>query len=322
MARGTPGAARGGREDGWALPLQLALVTDGSDRGLAEQVRAGGADVVGLLAPEALESLVWAAEAQADHGYSALDALAADAVDAACLDLPLAGGVPGRDPAARGRGQRRAGPPGDSRTGPTVRTLLDAAAIGNSSAACSALRTRGLALRSPTRHGCCRTSGPLSQLTVIGLARRAGGRAELCDVVRRLCGDVVAVCGSASAMPAHELAPAAPVTLSLLTVGRDDGRSPTSRRRSAYSRRPADARRCARGGWWSAQRSLRISDVEGVREDEGGRPGRSVRVATEGLRDELAGYPSAAAGLGDLLAAARIMELAAMSYDSDTWVEA
>ena len=79
-----------GREDGWALPLQLALVTDGSDRGLAEMARAGGADVIGLLAPEALESLVWAAEAQADHGYSALDALAADAVDAACLDLPLA----------------------------------------------------------------------------------------------------------------------------------------------------------------------------------------------------------------------------------------
>src|SRR5664279_3132800 len=77
------------REDGELPALQLALVTDGSDRSLAEIVRASGADVVGLLAPDPLESIAWAAEARADHGYSALDALAADAVDAACLDLPL-----------------------------------------------------------------------------------------------------------------------------------------------------------------------------------------------------------------------------------------
>ncbi len=116
-----------GREDGWALPLQLAVVTDGSDRGLAEMVRAGGADVIGLLAPEALESLVWAAEAQADHGYSALDALAADAVDAACLDLPLAESCRVAGAAARGRGERRAGRPRVCPSGRRCGRLLDAA---------------------------------------------------------------------------------------------------------------------------------------------------------------------------------------------------
>src|SRR3978361_990778 len=79
------------REEGEFFPLQLALVTDGSDRLLADNVGAGGGDVIGLLAPDALESLVWAAEAQADHGYSALDALAADAVEVACLGPALAG---------------------------------------------------------------------------------------------------------------------------------------------------------------------------------------------------------------------------------------
>lgn len=304
------------REDGESQPLQVALVTDGSDRGLAAQIRAGGADVVGLLAPEALESLAWAAEAEAAHGYSALDALAADSVDAACLDLPLA-------EACRvatllledGVNIVIARPETPDRS--EVRVLLDAASVGNCSAT-FALLTRAWPSLSATV-GLLPELGPLSQLTVIGWPAGRAARAELCDVVRRLCGDVVAVCGSAASMPAHELAPAAPVTLSLLTVTGTTvivHESP----RSAY----VDAQLTLVGAAGRAvvsQRSLRVSDVEGVREVKVGTPVDAVRIATEGLRDELAGYPSAAAGLGDLLAAARVLELAARSYETDAWVE-
>ena len=166
-----------GREDGWALPLQLALVTDGSDRGLAEMVRAGGADVVGLLAPEALESLVWAAEAQADHGYSALDALAADAVDAACLDLPLAESCRVASAAARGRGQRRARPGRDPRAG--RRALV----AGRGGGRCVVLRDGAAHARMALAGGC----GPAAarDRTAVaadrhGLAGRPRPRAPSC----------------------------------------------------------------------------------------------------------------------------------------------
>lgn len=304
------------REEGEPQPLQVALVTDGSDRGLAAQVRAGGADVVGLLAPEALESLAWAAEAEAAHGYSALDALASDAVDAACLDLPL--------PEAcrvatllleEGVSVVLARPETPDRS--DVRTLIDAASTGNC-AATLGLRTRAWPSLAAAV-GLLPELGPLSQLTVIGWPAGRAARAELCDVVRRLSGDIVAVCGSAAAMPAHELAPAAPVTLSLLTVAGTTviaHESPRSTFLDAQLTLVGSAGRVV-----VTQRSLRVSDVDGVREEKVGAPVDAVRVATEGLRDELAGYPSAAAGLGDLLAAARVLELAARSYESDAWVE-
>jgi hypothetical protein len=306
-----------GREDGWALPLQLALITDGSDRGLAEMVRAGGADVVGLLAPEALESLVWAAEAQADHGYSALDALTADAVDAACLDLPLAESCRVANLLLEdGVSVVLARPEIPERA--AVRAMLDAAGAGATSGVL-ALRTRGWrSIADASR--LLADIGPLSQLTVIGWPAGRAARAELCDVVRRLCGDVIAVCAGASAMPAHELAPTAPVTFALLTSGGATVVANESAR-AAYSQ--AQLTLVGRDGRLVVgQRTLQISDHSGVRSIEVAAPADPIRVATEGLRDDLAGHPSSAAGLGDLLAAVRIMELAGTSYESDSWVEA
>jgi predicted dehydrogenase len=305
------------REEGWAQPLQLAVVTDGSDRRLAANARAGGADVVGLLAPDALESIVWAAEAHADHGYSALDALAADAVDAACLDLPLAEAC--RVAAVLledGVSIVLARPELPDRA--QVRALLDAASAGNATAVLG-LRTRtwrSLADAVPLLP----ELGRLSQLTVIGWPAGRAARAELCDVVRRLCGDVIAVCGSAAAMPVHELAPAAPVTFSLLTATGATvvaSESPRSAYHDAQLTLVGSAGRLVAG-----KRMLRFADASGVRDLAVAPPADPVRLATEGLRDELAGYPSAAAGLGDLLAAARVIELAAQSYASDGWVEA
>ena len=305
------------REGGDSQPLQLALITDGNDRGLADAVRAAGADVVGLLAPDALESLAWAAEAKADHGYGALDALAADAVEAACLDLPLAeacrvatllleDGV--SVVLARAELPDRA----------AARALLDAASVGNTSAALG-LRTRTWSslLVAAER---VRAVGPLSQVTALRWPAGRIARAELCDVVRRLCGDVLAICASSSAMPAQELAPAAPVTLSLLTASGTTvlvSESP----QAIYG--DAQLTLVGSGGRMVVdQRHLTISDQDGVRDVALAPSPDPVRLATEGLRDELVGSPSAAAGLGDMLAAARLLELAAQSYERDAWAEA
>lgn len=305
------------REEGESQPLQVALVTDGSDRGLAAQVRAGGADVIGLLAPDTLESLVWAAEAEADHGYSALDALASDSVDAACLDLPL---VESCRVATllleEGVSIVLARPETPDRS--EVRVLLDAASTGSASATLG-LRTRAWPSLGAVL-GLLDDLGPFSQMTVIGWPAGRSARAELCDIVRRLCGDVVAVCGSASAMPTPELTPTAPVTLSLLTATGTTviaHESPLSAYHEAQITLIGTSGRVVVG-----QRSLRVSDAAGVREIQVGNPVDPVRVAVEGLRDELAGDRSGAAGLGDLLAAARVIELAAQSYESDAWVEA
>jgi hypothetical protein len=305
------------REEGDAQPLQLALITDGSDRGLADAARAGGADVVGLLAPDALESLVWAAEAQADHGYSALDALAADAVEAACLDLPLAeacrvGGLLLED----GVSVVLARPELPDRA--EARALLDAASIGNASATIS-LRTRPWSALSSAA-ALVPSIGPLTQVTVKQWPAGRAARAELCDLVRRLCGDVLAVCASAAAMPAHELAPAAPVTLALLTA---DGTTVLVNESPRVGFGDAQLTLVgAQGRMVLTQRRLTISDTAGIREVALAPSPDPVRLAIEGLRYDLAGMSSAAAGLGDVLAAARLLELAAQSYERDTWAEA
>jgi hypothetical protein len=304
------------REEGEFFPLQLALVTDGADRALADNVRAGGGDVIGLLAPDALESLVWAAEAQAQHGYSALDALAADAVDVACLDLPIAEACRvGTSLLAEGLNivlARSQTPDRES-----IRGMLDAAATGNSLAA-AGLRTRGWgSIAEAVR--LVPQLGLLSQVTVVGWPSGREARAELCDVVRRLCGEVLAVSGSSEVMPARELSPTDPVTLALLTAQGATVLASESPLRSYETMQITIVG--AKGRIVVEHRDLRISDVSGVRDLTFGEPTHPVRVAVEGLRDELCGGTSGAAGLGDLLAAARIVEMAAESYETDSWVE-
>lgn len=304
------------REEGQFFPLQLALVTDGADRALADNVRAGGGDVIGLLAPDALESLVWAAEAGADHGYSALDALAADAVEVACLDLPFAEACRvGTSLLAEGLSVVLARAQTPDRE--AVRGMLDAASTGNASAA-AGLRTRGWgSIAEAVRR--VPEIGLLSQVTVIGWPAGREARAELCDVVRRLCGEVVAVSGSIEVMPARELSPTDPVTLALLTVGGTTVVASESALRSYEMMQITLVG--SKGRIVLEHRDLRISDSSGIRELTFGDPAHPVRVAVEGLRDELSGGTSSAAGLGDLLAAARIVEMAAESYEIDAWVE-
>ncbi len=305
------------REEGELPALQLAVVTDGSDRALADRVRAGGADIIGLLAPDALESLVWAAEAGADHGYSALDALAADAVEAACLDLPIA-------ESCRVAGALLAdglsvvfARPQTPDCG-TLRELIDAASAGNT-VAVAGLQTRSW----PAVTEAARLLGEigmLKQVTVIGWPGGREARAELCDLIRRLCGDVLAVCASPAAMPVPELSPTDPVTLALLTA---TGATVVASESSLYRYEDAQLTFVGTGGRVVlGLEEVRIALPSGVRTLAGlAAPAHPVHVATEGLRDELSGAPSGAAGLGDLLAAARIVELAAVSYERDSWVE-
>ena len=279
-------------------------------------MRAGGGDVIGLLAPDALESLVWAAEAQADHGYSALDALAADAVDVACLDLPIAEACRvGTSLLAEGLSVVLARSQTPDRE--TVRGMLEAASSGNASAS-AGLRTRGWgSIAEAVR--LVPQLGRLSQVTVVGWPAGREARAELCDVVRRLCGEVVAVSGSTEVMPVRELSPTDPVTLALLTADGTTVLASESPLRSYETMQITIVG--AKGRIVVEHRDLIISDMRGVRDLTFGDPTHPVRVAVEGLRDELSGVPSAAAGLGDLLAAARIVEMAAESYELDAWVE-
>jgi predicted dehydrogenase len=120
-------------------------------------------------------------------------------------------------------------------------------------------------------------------------------------------------------MPARELSPTAPVTLALLTAQGATVLASESPLRSYETMQITIVG--ARGRIVVEHRDLRISDRSGVRDLTFGDPTHPVRVAIEGLRDELSGATSAAAGLGDLLAAARIVEMAAESYEIDAWVE-
>jgi len=60
-------------------------------------------------------------------------------------------------------------------------------------------------------------SAPWRQVTVAGWPAGGPPRAELVDLVRRVAGDVVAVCAEPGAMPAPSLGEELPVTLALLT---------------------------------------------------------------------------------------------------------
>nr|MDT0664000.1 Gfo/Idh/MocA family oxidoreductase [Micromonospora sp. DSM 115978] len=75
------------------LPLAVALATDGADSRTASVLRDAGVDVVGLLAPEPLESLAWAAEADAPRAYGDLTSMLSDEVEAVCVET----GPPGSD---------------------------------------------------------------------------------------------------------------------------------------------------------------------------------------------------------------------------------
>lgn len=205
------------RRDRPQLPLTVALVTDGARADTAPVLRECGADVVGLLGPDALESLAWAGEAGAGRAYADLVALLCDDVEAVVVEVapPLADVVV-RQAARAGLHLLLATPRlSDPEAAREAAELAEAADITHVVAMDTRAWPAALQVRSLVPG-----LGQLRQLTVLGWPAAAAGvaRAELVDLVRGWCGDIVAVCADPAAMPAPQLAPGAPVTLALLTA--------------------------------------------------------------------------------------------------------
>ncbi|WP_322753322.1 Gfo/Idh/MocA family oxidoreductase [Frankia sp. Cas3] len=215
------------------LPSAMVLVTDGSDRTTASVLRDAGVDVVGLLAPEPLESLAWAAEAEAPRAYADLVAMLSDEIECVCIEMT----PPGSDVIAR-----RAVEAGLhvllSRPMTADPQALQAVAdLAEESDLAHVVAMNGRAWPAAWHVQASASSlGRITQVTVFAAPAGSSGRAEIMDLVVRWCGDVIAVCAHPAAMPAASLTDAAPVTLALLSSSgatvlvneRPDGRLDTA----------------------------------------------------------------------------------------------
>ncbi len=211
----------------------MALVTDGSDRTTAPVLRDAGVDVVGLLAPEPLESLAWAAEAGAPRAYADLVAMLSDEIEAVCIEMA----PPGSDVIARRSVESglhvllsrpmTADPDG-------LRVVAD---LAEESDLAHVVAMNGRAWPAAWHvQASIASLGRLDQVTMLAAPAGASGRAEIFDLVGRWCGEVLAVCAHPDAMPAARLTVDAPVTLALLSSSgatvlvneRSDGRLDTA----------------------------------------------------------------------------------------------
>jgi Oxidoreductase family, NAD-binding Rossmann fold len=302
------------------LPVTMALVTDGADVSTAAVLRDAGADVVGLLGPEPLESLTWAAEAAVPRAYPELLALLSDQVEAVCVELsPPASDVVARQATRAGLHVLLARP--HTADSEAVRDVADAAEEGNL-AHVVALDGRAWPA---ARHAQESSLGMLRQVTILGAPGDETGRVEITDLAGRLAGEVVAVCADPAAMPAPRLAPDAPVTLALLAASgatvlvneTPDGRLDTARITLAGSA----ARVVVEG------RTVRRQDAAGVRELSlpaglSRRPGlvEATGAVVRVVAERHAGVPREAT-FHDLLSATRILHAAATSRSGAGWVE-
>jgi predicted dehydrogenase len=307
---------------------RVALATDGRSADTGPALVAAGAELVGLLAPEPLESLAWAAAAGAPKAYPDLASLLADEVEVLCVDLDLpSGGALARAGVHAGLNVllNRPGPV----DAPVLHELLEGAQNFD------VVVTAALAVRAwpslPAVAGLVGTLGALRQVTVVGWPIGRAQRGELADLVRQLCGDVLAVCAAPGSMPAADLRPGEPVTLALLT---DSGATVL-----AAERPVADASGAAvtmvgtDGRLMFGPEFVRRQDARGVAssstpDDLGPSP---LAVALNGLVEGANGATASGAGdgslvgraatTGDLLAAARVLDLAASSFDTGGWLE-
>ena len=167
--------------------------------------------------------------------------------------------------------------------------------------------------------------GPVTQITVLNWPVSRSARVEVCDLVRRLCGDIGVVCTVAGMMPVEELAPGVPVTLAMFAERLDHPDRVTTivvneSRKAMFG----DAQVTVvgvHGRLVLGQRGLTVSDVSGVRELRLDPSPDPVTFAIAALRKEFSVARHGAAGLGDALAAARLVELAAQSYEQHTWID-
>jgi predicted dehydrogenase len=304
------------------LPLATALVTDGSERLTATLLRESGLDVVGLLAPEPLESLAWAADAGAPRAYGDLAALLSDDVEAVCVELA---------PPASDLIAQRAAEAG-------LHVLLVRAVTGDP----EALRAvADVAEDADLAHVVAfddrawpaawhvqaqiPTLGRLTQLTVVGAPSGPLGRAEILDLAVRWCGEVLAVCADPAGMPARLLTSGAPVTLALLTAS---GATVLIHERMGATLADATFTLCGEDGRIVVEgRRVRRADQEGVRTiwmpaPVSNRPGL-VEATYDLVRAVELNDPAMVRGatVHDLLAVTRLQDAARRSHASGGWVE-
>ncbi|MBX6389511.1 MAG: Gfo/Idh/MocA family oxidoreductase [Frankia sp.] len=304
------------------LAVTAALVTDGSRRETAAVLREAGMDVVGLLGPEPLESLAWAAEAGVPRAYAGLLALLSDDVEAVCVEL----GPPGSDLVAQ-----RAAEAG-------LHVLLVRAVTGDP----AALRAvADVAEDADLAHvvafddrawpaawhvqAAVPALGRLTQMTVVGAPSGQVGRAEILDLTVRWCGDVLAVCADPAGMPARLLTATAPVTLALLTAS---GATVLVHERMGGTLTEATFTLCGEHGRIVVEGSrVRFADPTGVRtvwlpEQASERPGL-VEATSDLVRAVELANPAVVRGatVHDLLTVTRLQEAARRSRHDGGWVE-
>ncbi|MBL7495382.1 Gfo/Idh/MocA family oxidoreductase [Frankia sp. CNm7] len=318
---GPPGRDRSGG-DQVARPITIALVTDGSERATAALLRDAGLDVVGLLAPEPLESLAWAADAEAPRAYADLAALLSDDVEAVCVELA---------PPASDLVAQRAAEAG-------LHVLL-ARAVTADPAALRAVAD--VAEDADLAHvvafddrawpaawhveASAPALGRLTQMTVVGAPSGPLGRAEVLDLAVRWCGDVLAVCADPEGMPARRLTATAPVTLALLTTS---GATVLVHERMGGVLTEATFTLCGERGRIVVEgQQVRQADQDGVRTVWTPAPaaGRSglAEAAHELVRAVGMDDPAVVRGatVHDLLAVTRLRDAARRSRDGGGWVE-
>lgn len=288
----------------------VALVTDGGSRVPAAALAAAALQVTGLLGPDVLESLAWAAEEGLPRAYADLPALLADDIDAVAIDVPPPRSDLLLDAAVRAGLGVLLTVPHTSDPDRLLRVLMAAeeadlphavAMTGRADAAFAAVSEQLPAL------------GPLRQLTAAGWPAGKPPRAELVDVVRRWCGDVLAVCADPSAMPAPALGDE-PVSLALLT---ESGATVLASER--FGARQVGCLLTLvgeRGRLVLSGTSLRTP--AGLLTVERADPAAGVRLAAGGLlRREATGC----ADLRDLAVASRVLAAVEQSRTEGGWVE-
>lgn len=293
--------------------VSVALVTDGAGPSLQAGLADPSVVLVGLLAPEPLESLAWASTYTADRAYLDLPALIGDRVEVAVIDL--AGGAALRTAQVlvdAGIGVLLARPEPSPLA--VLRELAATAeVVGVGVAAVLTSRSRPAAVMVDETRGVA----PLRQVTVAGWPIGASARLDLVDLVRRLAGDVVAVCAAPPAMPASSLGGDRPVTLALLT---SDAVTVLVSEVPAGDSATALVTASGTGGRVVLQgERVRRQDARGV----------SVVPATGAPAPALGqlagllavGERGPAASVADLLAASRVLDVARASFQTGGWLE-
>jgi len=304
------------------LPVATALVTDGSQRETAAVLRAAGLEVVGLLAPEPLESLAWAAEAEAARAYVDLAALLGDDIEAVCIEMaPPASDLIAQRAAEAGLHVLLIQPvTGDPAA---LRALADVAEDADL-AHVVAFDDRAWPAAWHVE-ATVPALGRLTQMTVVGAPSGPLGRAEILDLTARWCGDVLAVCADPDGMPARLLTAGAPVTLALLTAS---GATVLVHERMGGTLTEATFTLCGEEGRTVVEgRRVRVADHGGVHTawmpaSVPDRPGL-VGAAGDLARAIESSDPATVRGatVHDLLTVTRLQDAALRSRHTGGWVE-